>query len=146
MFHSLVFQTDVTALSWLPILCMVVFIIMFSLGYGPIPWLYMGEVFTVQIKAPGMSITTVVNWFSVFIVTKFYSNLDVALHNYGPFWIFSAISIAGCVFVAFMLVETKGKSFEQIQAELSGQAFSNTTDGVLGVQNESRNDIENVRF
>lgn len=127
-------------------MCLVVFIVMFSIGFGPIPWLYMGEVFSVQIKAPAMSIATVVNWLSVFIVTKFYSSLDVALHQYGPFWIFSAISIAGCFFVGFLLVETKGKSFEQIQAELSGEHYSKTNNGTVNAQDQSEEIVECVRY
>lgn len=30
-------------LGWLPLLSLVMFILAFSIGYGPIPWLMMGE-------------------------------------------------------------------------------------------------------
>lgn len=114
-------KTTVTAdvdISWLPILCMVVFIVVFSLGYGPIPWLYMGEVFSSQIKETGMAIATVVNWLSVFIVTKFYGDLQESIGGYGAFWVFSGISVLGCFFTFFFVLETKGKTFVQIQREL----------------------------
>ncbi|KAJ1524856.1 hypothetical protein ONE63_009723 [Megalurothrips usitatus] len=114
-------------IGWLPILCMVVFIVMFSLGYGPIPWLYMSEVFSAQIKETAMSIATVMNWASVFVVTKFYDQLSTAIGNYSTFWIFSAISITGCFFTFFFVIETKGKAFEQILRELGGSTPSNGT-------------------
>ncbi|KAK3932065.1 Facilitated trehalose transporter Tret1 [Frankliniella fusca] len=117
--------TDGVDISWLPIVSMVVFIILFSLGYGPIPWLYMGEVFSDQIKETGMSIATVVNWISVFIVTKFYGDLKEGIGGYGAFWVFSAISVLGCFFTFFFVLETKGKTFDQIQMELAGEKPKN---------------------
>lgn len=68
-----------------------------------------------------MSIATVVNWVAVFIVTKFYNDLDTSLGSYGPFWIFSAISILGVVFTFFCVVETRGKDITEILAELRGR-------------------------
>lgn len=38
------YHYDVTDFGWLPLLSFVVFVIGFSLGYGPIPWLMMGEI------------------------------------------------------------------------------------------------------
>lgn len=111
-------------IGWLPIVCMVVFIVVFSLGYGPIPWLYMSEVFSDQIKETAMSIATVVNWAAVFVVTKFYNDLDKSLGSYGPFWIFSAISVLGCFFTFFFVVETRGKDISEILAELRGRRAS----------------------
>ncbi|XP_034254858.1 facilitated trehalose transporter Tret1-like isoform X2 [Thrips palmi] len=112
---------DASSIGWLPITCMVVFIIVFSLGYGPIPWLYMSEVFSDQIKETAMSIATVVNWVAVFVVTKFYSDLVNSVHTYGTFWIFTIISIIGCFFTFFCVVETKGKDISEVLAELRGR-------------------------
>lgn len=71
-----------------------------------------------------MALATVVNWLSVFIVTKFYSDLSNSVGNYSTFWIFSAISVLGCIFNFFFMLETKGKLQSVILAELEGRPIS----------------------
>jgi hypothetical protein len=36
--------------SWLPLTSLVVYVVAFSIGFGPIPWLYMGEVLPAHVK------------------------------------------------------------------------------------------------
>lgn len=103
----------------IPVLTMSVFMITFSLGYGPIPWSYMAEVFPVDIRSSAMSIATVSNWSMAFLVTVAYEPLSNAVHDYSTFWIFGGIVLAGNIIVALFLVETKGKSEQEIQAALS---------------------------
>jgi len=82
----------------------------------------MAEVFPPQIKGTAVSIATITNWTCAFIVTLFFKSISDALGTYSTFWIFGGISAAGCVFVLTMLLETKGKSLEQIQDELDPHA------------------------
>lgn len=44
--------------------------------------------------------------------------LNRALGSYGTFWIYSAVCLAGFIFMARMLPETKGRSLEQLEHEL----------------------------
>lgn len=41
---------DVSSIGYVPLVSLCVFIIMFSVGFGPIPWMMMGEIFPPQIK------------------------------------------------------------------------------------------------
>lgn len=52
IYFILINQTDgdYSNIGWLPILLLCVFIILFSFGYGPIPWMMVGEIFPPQIK------------------------------------------------------------------------------------------------
>lgn len=43
--------TDVSNIGWLPLLCVCTFIFLFSLGFGPIPWMMMGEIFSPTVKS-----------------------------------------------------------------------------------------------
>ncbi|TMW45765.1 hypothetical protein DOY81_009155 [Sarcophaga bullata] len=46
---------DVSSLGWLPLLCVVMFMVTFSMGYGPVPWLMMGELFLPDVKATAVA-------------------------------------------------------------------------------------------
>ncbi len=64
-------------LSWLSLTSMVVYIIAFSLGWGPIPWLLMSEIFPSKAKGMASAIATAANWAFGFAVTKSFDALKV---------------------------------------------------------------------
>lgn len=113
--------TELSAVSWIPLVAVCLFILMFNFGFGPIPWMMVGEIFAPQIKGTAGSSACLFNWLMAFVVTRFYGDLLVALKEYGTFWMFSAICALGIVFVIFVVRETKGKSLEQIQTELGAK-------------------------
>lgn len=111
---------DIKSIGWLPVLALSVFMIVFSLGFGPIPWMITAEVFPREVKSIASSAAGTFNWFLAFLVTMFFHNIVAELGNEPTFYIFMAICILGCVFVFFFVLETKGKSLSQIQQELGG--------------------------
>ncbi|XP_011497305.1 PREDICTED: facilitated trehalose transporter Tret1-2 homolog isoform X2 [Ceratosolen solmsi marchali] len=121
-------SVDVTHIGWLPLLCVCVFIFLFSVGFGPIPWLMIGELFSSTTKGISGSSACFFNWLMAFVVTKYYSSLELAAGTYTCFWLFSAICAIGSVFVLVLVPETKGKTLEEIQHELGGQSSSNEAD------------------
>ena len=117
--RKLVDEDTIKTLGFLPVLSLSVFIIVFSLGFGPIPWMISSELFPSEIKSVASSAAGTFNWFMAFLITKFYLNLKNAVGGDVTFYIFSGISLLGTIFVFFVVPETKGKSLEQIQKELN---------------------------
>ncbi|XP_017043359.1 facilitated trehalose transporter Tret1-2 homolog isoform X2 [Drosophila ficusphila] len=111
---------QVTSLGWLPVASLCVFIIMFSMGYGPVPWLMMGELFATDIKGFAGSLAGTSNWLLAFVVTKTFEDLNDGLGIGGTFWLFAGLTVVGVIFVFFAVPETKGKSLNEIQQELAG--------------------------
>lgn len=111
---------DVTHIWWLPLLSLILFIITFSVGYGPIPWLMMGELFMPDVRATATALTVTFNWLCVFIVTKSFQIMIDAWGDDWTFFFFSGCMGVATIYVALALVETKGKSSSQIQTWLSG--------------------------
>ncbi|XP_078037684.1 facilitated trehalose transporter Tret1-2 homolog [Augochlora pura] len=109
---------SVDSINWLPLLSLCVFIIMFSFGFGPLPWMMMGEIFAPEVKGVAASSAGLLNWLMAFIVTKFYTDLKNAFTVAGTFWFFSGISAIGIFFVYILVPETKGKSLENILRDL----------------------------
>ncbi|VVC25779.1 Sugar/inositol transporter,Major facilitator superfamily domain,Major facilitator, sugar transporter- [Cinara cedri] len=110
---------DVSSIGYVPLVSLCVFIVMFSIGFGPIPWMMMGEIFPTQIKGIASSIVCMSNWFFVFLVTKFYSSLVSAIFIYNTFWLFTLFCVVGTFFVIYFVPETKGKTIDEIQELLS---------------------------
>lgn len=119
-------KESVANLGWLPVVSLCVFIIMFSIGFGPVPWLMMGELFASDIKGVAGSIAGTTNWILAFVVTKTFVNLKDSIGSGETFWLFAGITIVGVFFVFFLVPETKGKSLNEIQAILEGKNESNS--------------------
>lgn len=102
-------------ITWLAIGGAMLFIILFSLGWGPLPWLLMSEIFPPRAKGLASSICTLTNWLFVFIVTKNFPSMISAFTEQGAFWFFAAFCFLSFVFVYFKVPETKGRTLEDIE-------------------------------
>jgi len=118
-FYCITYTTAFDDIKWFALVPLCIFLILFSLGFGPIPWMMMPEIFAPEVKGVAGSSACLFNWLVAFIVTKFYSDMTDAVKSYGTFWIFSLFCAVGIVFVYFLVPETKGKTLDQIQRELS---------------------------
>lgn len=113
-------------LGWLPVTSLVLYMITFSIGYGPIPWLMMGELFLPDFKGIATAISVMTNWVVAFVITKTFGSMIAMLGMDGTFWVFTGCMVLGTIYVAVLLVETKGKTTAEIQGWLSGSPRSKT--------------------
>lgn len=115
VYYYLTEVKNVGGLSWLSLTSLVVFVVAFSFGWGPIPWLVTSEIIPMRARGVVNGLATCINWALVFLTTKEFSQLEHSVHAYGAFWIFGGFCFVGCFFVWFFLPETKGRSLEEIQ-------------------------------
>lgn len=116
--------SDVSNIGFLPILCVIVFISAFSLGFGPIPWMISAELLPPEIKSTASSLAAFFNWLLAFIITRFYANAVSAFGQDKTFYFFAIICMVGSVFIVFIVPETKGKSILEVQEMLNGNTKS----------------------
>lgn len=107
-------------LTWLALASMAVFITGFALGWGPIPWLIMSEIFPAKVRGFASAVCVLTNWSMAFIVTKTFQDMMDLLTSAGTFWLFSCMCIANVIFTMAFIPETKGKTLEQIEATFRG--------------------------
>lgn len=60
---------DVSSIGWLPLASLMGYVLCFSLGFGPIPWLMMGEILPAKIRGSAASVATGFNWTCTFTIT-----------------------------------------------------------------------------
>ncbi|SPP74695.1 facilitated trehalose transporter Tret1 isoform X1 [Drosophila guanche] len=112
---------DVSHLGWLPLSCFVIYILGFSLGFGPIPWLMMGEILPSKIRGSAASVATAFNWSCTFVVTKTFQDMIDFMGAHGAFWLFGSICFIGLFFVILYVPETQGKTLEDIERKMMGR-------------------------
>ncbi|KAK8682864.1 hypothetical protein V6N13_038946 [Hibiscus sabdariffa] len=88
----------------------------FSIGLGPITWVYSSEIFPMRLRAQGSSLVISVNRIVSGIVSMTFLSISEKITFGGMFFVLSGIMVLGTVFFYLFLPETKGKSLEEIEA------------------------------
>ncbi|XP_063710060.1 facilitated trehalose transporter Tret1-like [Culicoides brevitarsis] len=110
----------VSSISWLPVVSLIVFVFVYCVGFGSLPWAVLGEMFSPEVKSNASSIVATTCWILGFLVTKYFSALDEALGTHWSFWIFAIFCVVAFFFVTTIMFETKGLTLQQIQDRLNG--------------------------
>ncbi|KAI4491219.1 hypothetical protein M0802_010315 [Mischocyttarus mexicanus] len=108
------------SIAMLPVISLVIFIATYCIGWGPLPWAVMGEMFAPDVKSKASGITVSMCWLLAFFITKFASDITSAFGNHTTYWMFGVFCLISVLFTIFILPETKGKSLKEIQDELNG--------------------------
>ncbi|XP_058455389.1 facilitated trehalose transporter Tret1 [Malaya genurostris] len=109
----------VESISWLPIFALIFFVTLYCVGFGPLPWAVLGEMFRADVKPIASSIVASTCWVLGFLVLQFFSSLDEAVGSHWSFWIFGILCGVAFVFTLTTMMETKGLTLEEIQEELN---------------------------
>jgi SP family galactose:H+ symporter-like MFS transporter len=73
-----------------------------------------------NIRGKAMSVASLANWGSNWLVALTFPVLLATLGGAGSFWLFATLGIAAWFFVYFWVPETKGKTLEEIEADFRG--------------------------
>ena len=92
----------------------------YSFSLAPVTWVLISEIFPNRIRGAAVSVAVSSLWIACFVLTYTFPVLSQALGPAITFWLYSAICAAGFVFILFRVPETKGKTLEQIEEELTG--------------------------
>lgn len=105
--------------GWIALAGLVLFIAGFAIGLGPVFWLMISEIYPVGVRSKAMSVTTVCNWGANFVVAQTFLTLSSAITRQGVFFLYAGLAVFALVFFVTRVPETRGKSLEDLQSELS---------------------------
>lgn len=97
---------------------MLLFVLMFSLGAGPVPSLLLSEILPSRIRAKALAVCMAVHWVINFFVGLLFLRL---LEQIGPlvlYTVFGSFCLVAVFFVKKNVLETKGKSLQEIEIAL----------------------------
>ena len=101
------------------IILVVAAIACYAMTLGPVTWVLIAELFPNRVRAVAVATCTFALWVGSFTLTYTFPFLNASLGSYGTFWIYALICAAGGLFFTFRLPETKGKSLEELEKELT---------------------------
>lgn len=104
---------DINAI--LVLLAILLYVAAFAISLGPVMWTMLSEIFPGNVKGIAISIVGFFNSLVSYTVTQFF---PWELTNLGPtltFAIYAGLAILSVAFVAKYVIETKGKTLEEVQ-------------------------------
>ena len=100
------------------LICLVTFIASFAATWGPVVWVMIPEVLPLSVRGTAMGVAVFCNWGANLLVSQTFPPL---LNSLGPgpvFLGYAGLGILAAVFVKALVTETKGRSLEEIEADL----------------------------
>ncbi|WP_131781765.1 sugar porter family MFS transporter [Legionella gresilensis] len=109
---------QVSALAYLSVLCLTVYIFSFAISLGPIPHIAMAEIFPLHVRGAGMGLSSMSNWgFNTLMVFSFpilYNQIGIEY----TFLMYGVICFLGFIYSYYWMPETKNISLEAIETYL----------------------------
>ncbi|KAA0054004.1 putative inositol transporter 2 isoform X1 [Cucumis melo var. makuwa] len=109
--------------GWLALLGLALYIVFFSLGVGPVPWLVNAEIYPLRYRGVCGGIAATANWISNLVVAQSFLSLTQSIGPSWTFLIFGLISVVTILFVLTCVPETKGVPIEEIEQMLEKRAL-----------------------
>jgi sugar porter (SP) family MFS transporter len=105
--------------SIVAVVSLVVYTGSFAIGLGPVFWLLISEIYPARIRGKAMSMASIANWASNFVVAVTFLTLLNAISNAGTFLLLGSLSVVAVVYFWKKVPETKGLTLEEIEREMA---------------------------
>ncbi|KAB2043361.1 hypothetical protein ERO13_D01G009400v2 [Gossypium hirsutum] len=87
----------------------------FSIGMGPITWVYSTEIFPLRLRAQGASLGVAVNRVMSGVISMSFISLYKAITIGGAFFLYAGVALVAFFFFFTFLPETRGKTLEEME-------------------------------
>ncbi|XP_074573002.1 putative polyol transporter 2 [Curcuma longa] len=91
------------------------YVAFFSIGMGPVTWVYGSEILPLRLRAQGASIAVAVNRVTSGVITMTFISLYKAITIGGSFFLYGGVAAIAWVFFFTCLPETRGRTLEDIE-------------------------------
>ena len=112
---------DVAVAVVVVVLALVTFVCGYQVGFGPVTWLLISEIFPLRLRTTALSLAVVANFGLNLLVAITLEPLQAAVGQSYLFLLYAALCVVSLVFIARVVPETKGKSLEEIEGMLRGR-------------------------
>ncbi|KAM0944342.1 putative major facilitator, sugar transporter, major facilitator superfamily [Dioscorea sansibarensis] len=97
----------------------VLYVLSFSLGAGPVPALLLPEIFASRIRAKAVALSLGMHWVSNFVIGLYFLSVVNKFGISKVYLGFATVCFLAVLYIAGNVVETKGRSLEEIERALN---------------------------
>lgn len=97
----------------------------YASSLAPVTWVLISEIFPNKIRGMAMAVATFFLWVASFVLTLTFPIMMEVFEGAFTFWIYAGVCALSFLFVLKLVPETKNKSLEEIEKELTGETFNN---------------------
>ncbi|MCO5612210.1 hypothetical protein L7F22_066473 [Adiantum nelumboides] len=100
------------------------YVALFSIGFGPVAWVFVSEIFPLRIRAQAVGLCVVTNRLVSGTVALTFLSISEAITPAGTFFLYGSIVFLSIIFFAVFMPETKGKTLEELAVFFEGRHSS----------------------
>jgi MFS transporter, SP family, xylose:H+ symportor len=92
----------------------------YAMSLAPVTWVLISEIFPNRVRGTAVSVAVSSLWIACYLLTQLFPIMKKRMGMAPTFWIYAAICAAGFVLILLRVPETKGKTLEEIERQLTG--------------------------
>lgn len=112
------FDNGSQAAAYVSAIALTVYIAFYACTWAPVTWVYIGEVFPLNIRGLGTSLCSATNWLADMVVSLTFPTMLAALDIDNTFIVYGIICVLSVWVIHRFFFETRGKSLEEIEATM----------------------------
>lgn len=93
----------------------------YAMTLAPITWVLLSEIFPNRIRGAAMAVCVSSLWVANFLLVQTFPPINIALGASGTFWLYGIICAISFIVFNKLIPETKGKSLEDIERQLTSE-------------------------
>ena len=97
------------------------YIAFFAFSQGAVIWVFISEIFPNAVRAKGQALGSFTHWFMATVIAFSFPYLAEKLGGGNSFALFAVMMVLQLLFVWKIMPETKGRSLEQVDQQLTRQ-------------------------
>ncbi|RZB45726.1 Sugar tr and/or MFS 1 domain containing protein [Asbolus verrucosus] len=109
------FYPAISAYTFIPLISLITYVSFITIGFVPLPWTMMGEVFPLANRGIGSGISALSAYVAFFSVVKTTPSMFLRFGPEGTFFIYGMLALIGTIILIIFLPETKDKALYQIE-------------------------------
>lgn len=110
-------QLWLKTIPYLPVVAIVAFIVLSTLGLYTLPFFMISELYPQNVRGPASGLTVAFGTFVSFLCTKTYPSIKDVIGKEYCFLMYAGFSFLAVIFVYLCLPETRGRTLLQIEEE-----------------------------
>ncbi|XP_044260227.1 facilitated trehalose transporter Tret1-2 homolog isoform X2 [Tribolium madens] len=109
------FYPGISGYTFIPLVALVTYVSFITIGFVPLPWTMMGEVFPLAHRGIGSGISALMAYLAFFSVVKTTPTMILQFGLEGTFFVYGMLAMVGTIVLILFLPETKDKALYQIE-------------------------------